>query len=247
MNHVLHSFQRYILIIFILMTYASQAQTRLSDTDTSRIKQKSIRNFLKSQIDSGVVNFEDFKPSVDERIDSSQFDSNIHLFRLRQAQAPLRQAQGSLQKTTASAWNAYLTAHPATVWQGKIVSCGFIYSPVSKRVIYPDDKFPGLETGQIFFVEMRVLFGLVKFPVCFMVTQIDENKHTIAFSYVSSGASKGAQTIRLTDDAKSGTKIIHSSIHQTENILRDKTLYPIYHRKAIKEVHQNIKNILETQ
>ena len=233
MNHVLHSFQRYILIIFILMTYASQAQTRLSDTDTSRIKQKSIRNFLKSQIDSGVVNFEDFKPSVDERTDSSQFDSNIHLFRLRQAQAPLRQA--------------YLTAHPATVWQGKIVSCGFIYSPVSKRVIYPDDKFPGLETGQIFFVEMRVLFGLVKFPVCFMVTQIDESKHTIAFSYVSSGASKGAQTIMLTDDAKSGTKIIHSSIHQTENILRDKTLYPIYHRKAIKEVHQNIKNILETQ
>ncbi len=233
MNHVLPSFQRYILIIFILITYASQAQTRLRDTDTSRIKQKSIRNFLKSQMDSGVVNFEDFKPSVDAQADTSKFDSNIHHFQL--------------QQTPAAVWNAYLTAHPARVWQGKIVSCGLIYSPVSKLVIFPDDKYPGLETGQILFIEMRVLCGLVKFPVCFRITQIDENHHAITFSYVSSGSSKGAQTIRLTNDGKGGTKIIHSSIHQTENILRDKTLYPLYHRKAIKEVHSNINNILETK
>lgn len=233
MNQVLPSFRSYILIIFILTAFNTQAQTRLSDIDTSCIKQKSICNFLKSQMDSGVVNFEDFKPSVDAQTDTSQFDSNIHFFRLRQAQA--------------AAWNAYLTSHPAKVWQGKIVSCGLIYSPISKRVIFPDDKSPGLEPGQIFFIEMRVLCGLVKFPVCFMVTQIDESHHAITFSYVSSGLSKGSQTIRLTDDGKGGTKIIHSSIHQTENILRDKTLYPIYHRKAIKEVHKNIRNILETQ
>lgn len=233
MNHVLHSFQRYILIIFILITYASQAQTRLSDIDTSRIKQKSVRNFLKSQMNSGIAYFEDFKPSVDEQTDSSHFDFNSHRFHL--------------QQTLATAWNAYLTAHPAKVWQSKIVSCGLIYSPISKRIIFPDDNYPGLETEQIFFIEMRILCGLVKFPVCFMVTQIDESHHAITFSYVSSGSSKGSQTIRLTDDGKGSTKIIHSSIHQTENILRDKTLYPIYHRKAIKEVHKNIKNILETK
>lgn len=231
MNQVLPSFRSYILIIFILTVFNTRAQTRLSDIDTSRIKQKSICNFLKSKMDSGVVNFEDFKPSVDAQTDTSQFDSNIHFFQLQQTQA--------------AAWNAYLTSHPAKVWQGKIVSCGLIYSPNSKRIIFPDDKYPGLETGQIFFIEMRVLCGLVKFPVCFMVTQIDEKYHGITFSYVSSGSSKGAQTIRLTDDGKDGTKIIHSSIHQTENILRDKTLYPIYHRQALKEVHKNIVNILE--
>lgn len=231
MNQVLHSFRSYILIIFILTAFTTQAQTHLSDIDPSRIKQKSIRNFLKSQMDRGVVNFEDFKPSVDAQTDTSKFDSNIHHFQLQQTQA--------------TAWNAYLTSHPAKVWQGKIVSCGLIYSPNSKRIIFPDDKYPRLETGQLFFIEMRALCRLVKFPVCFMVTQIDEKYHAITFSYVSSGSSKGAQTIRLTDDGKGGTKIIHSSIHQTENILRDKTLYPIYHRKAIKEVHRNIKNILE--
>jgi len=231
MNQVLPSFRSYILIIFILTAFTTQAQTRLNGIDTSRIKQKSVRNFLRSQIESGIVTFEDFKPSVDAQTDTSKFDSNIHHFQL--------------QQTPAAVWNAYLTAHPTKVWQGKIVSCGLIYSPISKRVIFPDDKYPRLETGQIFFIEMRALCRLVKFPVCFMVTQIDEKYHAITFSYVSSGSSKGAQTIRLTDDGKEGTKIIHSSIHQTKNILRDKTLYPIYHRKAIKEVHRNIKKILE--
>ena len=233
MNHGLLSFKKYLLIIFILTTYTTQAQTRISEIDVSLIKQKSIRNFLKSQMDSGIVNLEDFKPSVDAQTNLSQFDSNIHHFHL--------------QQNPQAAWNAHLTAHPAQIWQGKIVSCGFIYSPVSKRVIFPDDKYPGLELGQIFFIEMRVLWGLVKFPVCFIVTKIDESKHAITFSYVSSGQSKGSQTIRLNDNGKGGTQIIHSSIHQTENALRDKTLYPIYHQKAIKEVHKNIKNRLETK
>lgn len=230
MNQVLPSFHRYILIIFILTAFTTQAQTRLSDIDTSRIKQKCIRRFLKSQMDSGIVYFEDFRPSVDEQTDSSRFDFNVHRFHL--------------QQTTAAAWNAYLTAHPAKIWQGKVVSCGFIYPPVSKKIIFSDDSYQGLEFGQIFFIEMRVLFRLIKFPVCFMVTRIDPASHEISFSYIDSGSSKGSQTIKLVDNGKEGTLLLHSSIHQTENVLRDKTLYPIYHRKAIKEVHQNINKIL---
>jgi hypothetical protein len=233
MNQACPCFQKYILITFILMTSVGQAQTRFSDIDNSRIKQKSICNFLKGQIEKGIVTFEDFSPSVTEQTDTSQFDFNVHHFHLRQA-LPIT-------------WNTYITAHPAQIWQGKVVSCGFVYSHVSKRVIFANDRYPGLEPGQIFFVEMRVLCGLIKFPVCFMVTKIDESQHSITFSYVSSGSSKGSQTIRLNDNGKGGTDILHSSIHKTEHVLRDKTLYPIYHRKAIKEVHRNIRNTLEVK
>lgn len=233
MNQIFSCLKLYFFILLVLISIAGLAQTRLSDIDTSRMKQKSIRNFLKSQTENGIVNFEDFKPSVNESSDTSRFDSNIHYF--------------CVQQTPEVAWNAYLTSHPAKIWQGKVVSFGFIYSYVSRRVIFSEDSYPGLETGQIFFIEMRILCGLVKFPVCFMVTKIDENKQAITFSYVSSGPSKGSQTIRLTDDVKGGTEIRHSSIHQTENVLRDKTLYPIYHKKAIKEVHRNIRKLLEIQ
>jgi len=230
MPQVIFRYRNYLLIIFVLIAFAGHAQTRLCDIDTSRIKQKSIRQFLRTQIENGIVNFEDFNPSVTEQTDTSQFDFNIHRFRLEQ----------SMSKS----WNAYLKMHPAQIWQGRITSYGFIYSPSKKQIIYKDDKFPGLEIDQIFVVEMRIFCGLIRFPVCFMVTQIDEIKHAITFSYISSSSSKGSQTIRLIDNGEKGIAILHSSIHKTENVLRDKTLYPTYHKMAIKEVHRNISKML---
>ncbi len=221
-----------LLLLFPMVT-AGQAPTRLSDIETGRIEQKSIRKFLKAQSKRGIVYFEDFVASVDETTDRSKFDFDSHPFHLRQAPA--------------SAWQAYLTTPPAQMWRGRTVACGFIYSPVRHRAFFPGEDYPGLETGQIYFIEMRILFGLVKFPVCFVVTKVDPEQRTIAFSYVSSGASEGEQTIRLMDDGKGETEILHSTIHQTGNVFRDKILYPIYHRKAIREVHRNIKQHLDHQ
>jgi hypothetical protein len=224
-------FHKYFLIILFPITIDGQAQTRLSDIDTSRIPQKTIRKFLKEQGKLGIDYFEDFRPSIDETTDASRYNFNCHHFHLRQAPV--------------TAWQTLLTAQPTQIWQGQIVACGLVYSPVSQRVIFPGDHYPGLEPGQIFFIEMRILFGLVKFPVGFVVTQVDPVERTITFSYISSGPSKGAQTIRLMDDGKGGTEIRHSTIHKTGNVIRDRTLYPIYHRKAIGEVHRNIKRQLD--
>jgi len=230
MTLVSSSFRKYALILFLLITVSSSAQTRISSIDTDRIHQNKVRKFLETQSNQGIVNFEDFTPSVTTQSDTSKFDYNVHLF--------------SLEQTLPEAWKSYLTAHPSLIWQGKVIHCSFIYSTKTKKVIFPNDPYPGLEVGQLFFIEMRIFFGLVKFPVCFAVTSIDHNIRAITFSYVSSGPSKGSQTIRLNENKSGGTDIFHSSLHQTENVLRDKTLYPIYHKKAIKEVHQNIKNLI---
>jgi len=221
-----------LLLAFCLFAISFQlyAQTPLRKTNFSKINQKSIRKFLKSQMELGIVNFEDFQPSVTAQTVTNDYDTNLHQFQLER---PLE-----------SGWKAYLTAHPATVWQGKVVSCGMVYSQTEKKLIFPDDQYSGLEVGQIFFIEMRIFFRMIHFPVCFMVTNIDENLRQITFSYISTGSSKGAQTIQLIDSGKGFSQIIHSSIHQTENKLRDRTLYPIYHKKAIAEVHQNIQEYM---
>ncbi len=231
MNQVFPCFRKYLLIILCSITIAGQAQTRLSAIDTNRIVQKTIRKFLKQQAELGIVYCEDFRPSVEEATSARRFDFNCQHFHLRQ--------------DPATAWHAFLTAPPTQIWQGQSVSCGFIYSPVSQRVIFPGDSYPGLEPGQIFFLELRILFGLVKFPVCLVVTKVDPVQRTITFSYVSSGTSKGAQTIRLLDDGKGETEILHSTIHQTGNVIRDRILFPVYHRKAIREVHRNLKTQLD--
>lgn len=230
MSQTLSYFQKYLSIIFVFLSFSIQAQTLLRDIDTARIKQKSIRNFLKNQMGNGIVNFEDFRPSVNEQTDSSRFDSYKSHFCLQQAQD--------------KAWKAYLTIHPAKVWNGKMVSYGFIYSPLQKSVIFSDDPYPGLEPREIFFIEFRFLSGLVHIPVCLCVTEINSIKHEISFSYVDGSPSDGSQTIRIENDGSKGISIIHSSIHKTRNILRDKIFYPIYHRKAISQVHRNIRKLI---
>ncbi len=199
----------------------------------NQIKQKSIQKFVTNLESRGIVYFEDLHPSVDRLTDSSKFGSNCHYFR----------NEHSIDEV----WKAYLTAHPARIWNGRVVSLGFIYSPEKKQIIFQEDKYPGLEVGQIFFIEMRVFFGTVHFPVSFVVTEIDQKNHSVSFSYLREGQSKGAQTIQLLVVDEGHTKIKHSSIHQTDNVLRDKTLYPIYHKKAIKEVHRNIRTFLRNR
>lgn len=227
MNGKLSLLKNGFLCVSFLISVSAWGQTRISDPDISRIRQKSIQKFLKARENDGVVYFEDFQASVNAQTITSGFGSNFHRFHLS---VPLEKA-----------WSAYLSAHPAKIWRGRVVSCGFIYSPGERTAIFPGDKYPGLATGQVFFIEMRILCRLVRFPVCFIVTEIDASQHAITFSYVSTGASQGAQILKLADDGHGGTTISHSSIHQTKNVLRDKLLYPIYHKKAIKEVHANIR------
>jgi len=222
------------IIFFLFFSFcfvSGFSQTKLNSLDLNQIKQKSIRKFIADLETQGVVYFEDLHPSVNSQTDSGKFDSNCHYFRNKHA----------LQEV----WNAYLTVHPASIWNGRIVSLGFIYSPRKGQIVFQEDKYDGLELGQVFFIEMRVFFGLVHFPVCFVVTGLNAKQHSISFSYIQEGLSKGAQTIKLIAKNASLTEIKHSSIHLTDNVLRDKTLYPIYHRKAISEVHRNIIRFLE--
>jgi hypothetical protein len=230
MGRLLPYIKQYILFFAILMSLSGHTQTKLSDIDTSRIKQKCIRTFLRSQMDSGIVYFEDFRPSVTEQTDSSKFNSYVSHFHLKES--------------LSIACSGYQTTHPAQIWHGKVISYGFIYSPKSKHIIFAEDSYQGIETGQLFFLEMNILCGIIRFPICFEVTKVDSVKHEYSFSYVDSGPSKGSQTIRLEQNSNTETNIIHRSIHQTRHYIRDRTFYPIYHRKAISELHRNIKRNL---
>ncbi len=220
---------KYIFLVILIFNIVNVlAQPNLAEADLERIPQKTIVDFLVKQQAIGIVRFSEFQPSVTDTTDLSVFDTNCHRFRLN--------------ASPDEAWSYYLKSHPSEIWQGKVVSCGLIYSPISEKIIYTNDKYDGLEVGQLFIVQLKVFGGIAKFPVTFIVTKIDEKSKAITFSYIKSGESSGDQTIQLIDDGKGGTLIIHSSHHLTSNPLRDKTLYPIYHKKAISEVHLNIRN-----
>ncbi len=215
------------LAIIMSLHFTSHSESLIKKADSFRIKQKSVLKLIEKLNEKGISDFSELTPSVDENTDTNGFDSNTHIF------------HNSNQ--IEDVWTDYLKQHPSKIWNGKTVSMGFIYSPDQKINIFQDDVYPGIKIGQVYFIEMKVLLGIVKFPVCFMITRVDNQKHEIEFSYIDQGVSKGRQTIKLIDEGTRGTRIIHSSIHLTENALRDKTMYPIYHKKAISEVHRNIE------
>lgn len=214
------------IVAILLLNHPAIGQTPIRDFNPQKVGQKCIRKFISKQQKYGITCFEDFTPSVVSTTDTTEFDSNVHVF---YSGHPLNET-----------WEAYLKGHPSQIWQGRTVSCGMVYDPTNQQIIYTDNLFTGLKAGQLFFIEMKIFGGLIHFPVSFMVTGVDETRHEIRFSYVSSGSSKGAQVIRLIRSGNN-TQIIHSSIHQTMNKLRDRTLYPIYHQKAIRQVHHNVK------
>jgi hypothetical protein len=219
------------IVVLLLVGINAFPQQKLVDTDLSKIPQKSIVDFIVKQQAADVLLFNEFHPSVTDSTNLGEFDTNCHVFKL--------------DASPNTAWSYYLKSHPSEVWNGKVVSCGLIYSPGSEKIIYTNDDYDGIEVGQLFIVQLKVFGGIAKFPVAFIVTKINDNDKSITFSYVRSGESAGDQTIRLVDDGNGGTRIIHSSHHLTSNPLRDKTLYPIYHKKAIAEVHRNIRNMIK--
>ncbi len=213
------------LVIIMSFHFTSHSESLIRQVDSSRIKQKSVLKLIE-KLNEKITDFSQFTPSVDEKTVTRDFDSNTHIFH----------NSNQIQDV----WEDYLKQHPSKIWNGNTVSMGFIYSP-DQKIIYPDDKYYGIKEGQIYFIEMKVFFGIVKFPVSFMITRVDNQMHEIEFSYIEQGVSKGRQIIKLTEEGKKGTRIIHSSIHLTKNAFRDKTMYPIYHKKAISEVHRNIE------
>lgn len=225
MNITLYKFS--ILTLIISFQFNLFGKNLMQQVDPSRIEQTSILKLIKKFDEKGIHDFSILQPSVDKTTDTRDFDSNTHIF------------HNSHQLE--DVWNDYLKQHPSKIWNGKTVTMGFIYSPDLKRIIYSNDEYNGIKEGQIYFIQMKVLFGIIKFPVCFMITKVDNQRHEIEFSYVKQGATKGSQTIKLIEEGAKGTKIIHSSLHLTENAFRDKTMYPIYHKRAISEVHRNIE------
>jgi hypothetical protein len=116
---------------------------------------------------------------------------------------------------------------------------------ISKRfnsVAYKDDvHMPEIDTGQVYFFDIRLLKGIFNIPAAFEITNIDPINELVEFSYLDGNKSLGKQTIQFYDNGNGETKIIHRSYFKSESAFRDRMLYPPLHTKFIKQFHRSIK------
>lgn len=223
---------KYLLFVIInLSCTILYSQLTADDIDFSRIPQKKIREYMLQQVKSKHKKISDLHPSCNNCSDFPGIHSMKNMYLVKE----------SPQKV----WQTYLTANMSDVWNGKIISFGLLCSKWSDYILYKNsDDYCGLDTGQVFFINLRILKGLYNLPVGIQIDNIDEMNMKITFSYLEGGKSIGTQTITLVPADHGYTEVIHESSFKSSSHFRDKRLYPFYHTKVLNEFHRNIaKNI----
>jgi hypothetical protein len=150
-----------------------------------------------------------------------------------------------LKYKLANVWDCYRHSDPSRTWNGHKIRLGLLISKISNSVTYSgNNSFPEIDTGQVYFLNLKLLKGLLNVPVAFEITNIDQNRQILEFSYLDSNKSKGKQTIQFFDDGNGCTRIVHRSYFKSDSLVRD-DLYPFFHKKFIREFHRNMAHIVK--
>lgn len=137
-------------------------------------------------------------------------------------------------------WDTYLTIPPAESWKGNQIKFSFSFDKETENIGYLEDKYEGLKSNQLIFIEIKLLWGLIKLAVTHFVKKVDTAKKTIKLCYVEGGKSAGSQIIEFIELAHNKTRVIHNTHYKSDSEFRDKRLYPILHEQIIDQFHKNV-------
>ena len=223
------------LWLFLLILSASgagYAQNASEKIDMSRIPQEKVRSLIEDQFTGNQK--QDFK----EVRSTYHKGQDMHGYRFLESAYYVRENPERV-------WQTYQVTSPAESWNGSMVSFGLLISKWENTVMYRNDlHYAGIDTGQVFYVNLKILKGLYNLAVGLEIVNIDSVQRSITFSYLKGGKSRGEQTIYFVCTRKGYTEIIHRTAFRSNSFLRDRYLYPYFHRIAINEFHRNMKRCL---
>ena len=223
-NIRIHFFLVVILVFFYTPCY-SQDSGRINLT---RIGQKNIRKYIKSRSLDQLDNFSSIHSSWKKGTKSADFHVDKKTFYL-----------GNRLKDV---WDGYRHANLRKSWNGHSVRFGLLISKRSNSVFYTNSIIcPEVDTGQVYFLNLRIMKGLFHVPVAFEIINIDPVEQKLEFSYLDDNKSIGKQTMQFFDNGDGRTKIVHTTLFRSNSSFRDAFIYPYFHHRLIREFHRNME------
>lgn len=219
-----------VLILIVSFHYQIFAQLKLDDIKMERIHQRKVRKYIKSQISNNKHLFGDIHPSYTRGKDLSKYSKNEMTFVL----------DGNFRDI----WQGYLSANPSKSWNGRKVSFGLLLQKFPNNIFYNHDSIGGVDTGQVYFLNLKLLFGFFSLPVAFEIITINLEEKIFEFSYIEGNKSTGFQQIKFQDMGENRTKILHTSYFKSYSPFRDRWIYPFFHKKIVKDFHRNMRKLL---
>jgi hypothetical protein len=205
------------------------AQMSLNDLNIDRIPQKKVREFvLNQQTTLRFDQFQQIQPTLTNSNEAVGFKTH--------------RAKYQVKSNLTDVWGHYKKANPAESWEGKRFSFGFAFNKHKDQLVYrQDESNEGIEEGQMFYVNLKLLGGIYNMAVAFEIITVDPINKVLEFSYVEGGQSKGMQRIELSNNEKGQTDIIHTSFFKSDSKFRDAVLYPFFHKRIINEFHRRMR------
>lgn len=218
--------------IFISSSILISSEAQISQTvDLELIHQKQVRNYLIDNEINTLDNFSSIQPSWQENTDEAEFHKHEKVFRINE--------------NISEVWKCYNIASPVKSWNGRFVRFVLLISKSSNSVMYASaSNFSEIDTGQVYFLDLKLLKGLFNVPVAFEIITVDEANKVIEFSYIDGNKSQGKQVLQFLDNGDGSTRIVHQSFFKSGSRLRDGFFYPYYHTKIIKQFHRNMRNLV---
>lgn len=201
----------------------------LGEVDLSRIPHKRVVQYLEQQIyEHNIKTFNEVEPSFTD----SFFNHNFYA----------HYASYSVNASPQEVWHHYLSTSPAESWEGKRFSYGFGFNRSDKTPMYAfDESNRSVEKGQLFYVNLRLLRGVYNLAVGFEIITVDTANQVLEFSYLKGGVSQGKQRISIRESEDGTAEIIHTSYFKSGSVMRDKLLYPFFHKRIINEFHRRMR------
>jgi hypothetical protein len=219
-----------LILIFVLLSLSGTSQTP-ETIDLDKVPQRKVRKYIEDLSIDKMQDFSLIHPTWHKGIDESAFNVNAITFYLKHKLSDV--------------WQCYIHANPLRIWNRKSVRLGLEISKGSNSVIYANNPvFPEIDTGQVYFLNLKLIQGLLNVPVAFEVINIDKNQYILETSYIENNKTRGKQTIQFFDNGDGRTRIIHKSFFKSESSFRDNILYPHFHKRFIKKFHRNMEHLL---
>lgn len=224
------TFKCFLFIIACMFAVESHGQLRLEDISMGKIPHKKIRQFIEIQIKNGKQQFNDLHSYWSKGDDLAKYSKKEMSFVIK----------GKLPDV----WSSYLTTSPTKSWEGKRISFSLLLQKSPNSIYYFQDSISGIDTGQVYFLNLKLMFGVINIPVAFEIITVENESKIIEFGYLEGNKSLGVQRIKFIDSGNENIQIVHTSWFKSNSGFRDKWIYPFFHKRLIKEFHRNMRKLL---
>lgn len=222
--------KRIFLLGFAFIYCFSYAQVELRKIQIDSITQPKVRDFILKQSKDSILYPNDLNPSCKSHQDMSGFHKQVRSY--------------VINDSISKVWNTYLTTSPARSWDGRKIKFGALLSKKNNSLLYSGTENAEIDTGQVIFLNLKLLKGLYNLALAFEIITIDNVNHTIEFSYINGNVSKGLQRVHFVQTTRGNTRIIHTSYFKSSSRMRDWFIYPFFHEKATDEFHRNMLRLV---